>query len=280
MPNNVKSGAFLLGEATLMMAPFGSTDVFAMDPATFSVGMVKNVMLSSTSDTIELRKGIQQLLVDSKKSNVKNTLSAEVFEFTAQNMLYAQSIGSQTPVAVKRGKLKNAANGAATTIVVNSDPLPGQAATGITAAADIPLGSTVLLQIPSSLGDNDYVLPVRTTAATTASGQDYTLTVAIPAGMTFPAGTKVWLVNEIGVGTTQEQEFFQLKIVGTMSANERPVTLIVPKCKVKAGFQLKFDEGSYQNMPFEFDPYFLSASEISGRLAEIGTNRQIHVLSA
>jgi hypothetical protein len=272
MAADVKNNAFLLGEATLMIAPYAdATSVFELTPAAHSLGMVRNVTLSQEQDQIELRKGIMQNLVDSKKSNVRTSLSAEVFEFSAQNVLYSLSL-AKSATAIKRGVLKTAANGAQATIVVNTDPLPGEAASGITAAGDIPNGSTILLQIPGD--QNDYVLPVRVTAATTASGQDYTVTAAVPTGMNFPAGTKVWVVNEVDVASTAEQDFFKVKVVGTLSNNERPVTLILPKVKVSRGFQIQFDEGNYTSMPFEFSPYFLAASEVSGRLAEIGTSRQ------
>lgn len=273
MAADVKTNAFLLGEATLMIAPYADVaSVFELTPAVHSVGMVRNVTLNQESDQVELRKGIQQNLVDSKKSNVRTTLSAEVFEFSAQNLFYSLSVG-QAAVSVKRGKLKTAAAGAASTIVVNTDPLPGDATSGISAVGDIPNGATVLLQIPGA-GSNDYVLPIRVTAATTVATTDYTVTVAIPAGMTFPVGTKVWVVNEVPVASTAEQDFFKVKVVGTMSNNERPITLILPKVKITKGFQLQFDEGNYTSMPFEFSPYFLAQSEIAGRLAEIGTAQQ------
>jgi hypothetical protein len=166
---DVKNNAFLLGEATLMIAPYGdATSVFELTPDLHSVGMVRNVTLNQESDQIELRKGIQQNLVDSKKSNVKTTLSAEVFEFSAQNVFYSLSMGTQS-VALKRGKLTAAAAGSDATITIASDPIPGDASTGITAAGDVPNGATILLQIPGN-GSNDYVLPVRTTAASVAGG--------------------------------------------------------------------------------------------------------------
>lgn len=272
---DVKNNAFLLGEATLMIAPYGdATSVFELTPDLHSVGMVRNVTLNQESDQIELRKGIQQNLVDSKKSNVKTTLSAEVFEFSAQNVFYSLSMGSQA-VALKRGQLTAAVSGGAASITVSSDPLPGDASTGITAIGDVPNGATVLLQIPGN-GQNDYVLPVRVTAATVAGGGagEFVVTVAIPAGMDFPTGTKMWVVNEVAVASTAEQDFFKVKVVGTLSNNERPVTLILPKVKIAKGFQIQFDEGNYTSMPFEFAPYFLAKSEISGRLAEIGTSQQ------
>lgn len=275
MAADVKNNAFLLGEATLMMVPYADpVSVFELTPELHSLGMVRNVTLGQESDEVELRKGIQQHLVDSKKSNVRTSLSAEVFEFSAQNVLYSLSLG-QTAVGVKRGRLKTAANGAQATIVVTSDPLPGDATSGITAIGDVPNGATILLQVPGSA--NDYVLPVRVTAATTVATGDYTITAAIPAGMSFPIGTKVWVVNEIPVASTAEQDFFKVKVVGTLSNNERPVTLILPKVKVRRGFQIQFDEGNYTSMPFEFSPYFLSMAEATGRLAEIGTAQQGNV---
>lgn len=273
MTAETKTNAYLLGNATLMIAPFGSVDPFGMDPATYSVGMVKNVTLGVDSDTIELRHSIQQYLVDSQKSNVKTTISAEVYEFTAQNMFNALSI-NKTAVAPKRGKLKTAITGPVTTIVVNSNPLPGQAATGITAVGDIPLGATILLQRASATtGDTDYVYPVRVTAVTTVTASDYTVTVTIPTGITFSANDTVWVVNEVPVGTTATQDFFQIKAVGTLSNNDKPMALVLPKVKIKSGFQLNFSETNYGNMPFQFDPYYLVSSEISGRLSEIGTKQ-------
>lgn len=271
MAADVKNNAFLLGEATLMMAPFGDvTPVFELTPASHSLGMVRNVTLGQESDTVELRKGIQQLLVDSKKSNVRTTLSAEVFEFSAQNVMNSLSL-AKTAVSIKRGVLKTATVGAQATIVVNSDPIPGDASSAITAAGDIPNGATILIQVAGA--GNDYVLPVRVTAVTTAASQDYTVTAAIPVGMTFPQGSRVWVVNEVGVGSIAEQDFFKVKVTGTLSNNERPVTLVLPKVKVTKGFQIQFDEGNYTSMPFSIDPYFLAGSEISGRLAEIGTTQ-------
>lgn len=270
MPAAVKTNAFLLSEATLMMAPFGSASVFELTPSAHSVGMVRNVQLSQESDQVELRKGIQQLLVDSKKSNVRTMLTAEVFEFSAQNMFYSLSM-NKTAAAPKRGKLKTAVSGATATIVVNTDPMPGDSTSGITSATDIPSGATILLQVPGE--SNDYTLPVRVTAATTMTGGDFTVTAAIPAGMNFPVGTRVWVVNEVPLGSTADQDFFCVKISSTLSNNERPVNLVLPKVKISKGFQINFDEANYGSMPFEFMPYFLTASEVSGRLTEIGTSQ-------
>lgn len=270
MAADTKTNAYLLGNATLMMTPFGN-DPFALTPANDSIGMVKNIAMNVESDTIELRNGIQQVLVDSQKSNVRTTISAEVYEFSAKNLLLGLSFNrSVTPP--KRGKLKAAITGPTATIVVNTNPLPGDPSSGISAVGDIPMGSTVIIQRAN--GEDDYVIPLRVTAATTTSASDYTVTVAVPTGMTFAAGDTVWVVNEVPIGDQADQDFFSLKIAGTLSNYDKPVVMIIPKVKVTRGFQINFSETDYGNMPFEFTPYYLNSTEAGqGRMAEIGTKR-------
>lgn len=277
MPADTRTNAYLLGNATLMIAPFGGTSPYLLTPADHSIGMVKNVSLSEESDSIELRHGIQQHLIDSRKSNVRSTISAEVYEFSAQNMYYGLSM-NKTAVPTRRGKLKTAIAGATATISIETNPLPGAPATGITLPADIPIGSTLLLQRKN--GEEDYVYPVKVTATTTEVTGTFTVTVAIPVGVSFAAGDNVWVVNEISGGGFDEQDYFSLKIAGVLSNNSRPVAIIVPKVRIRRGFNLSFDEASYGNMPFEFDPYFLNLSEATGNLADFGTKRQFVVVAA
>lgn len=272
MAADTKTNAYLLGNATLMMTPFGN-DPFALQPATDSIGMVKNIAMTVESDMIELRNGIQQILVDSQKSNVRTMLTAEVYEFSAANLMKAMSFNRST-FAPKRGKLKTAISGASasTTIVVNTNPLPGDPTTGITAVGDIPVGATILIQ--KADGNDDYTYPVRVTAATTVATADYTVTVAMPAGISFAANDNVWIVNEIPLGDQGDQDYFSLKIAGTLSNYDKPVVMIIPKVKVSKGFQINFSETDYGSMPFEFQPYYLNTSEAAvGRMAEIGTKR-------
>jgi len=272
MAADTKTNAYLLGNATLMMTPFGN-DPFALTPATDSIGMVKNIAMNVESDTIELRNGIQQILVDSQKSNVRTTLSCEVYEFSAANLFRGLSLNRAT-VAPKRGKLKTALSGASaqTTITVNTNPLPGDPTSGVSAIGDIPVGATVMLQRAN--GEDDYVYPARVTAATTVATGDYTVTIAVPAGVAFAAGDNVWVVNEVPLGSQDDQDFFSLKIAGTLSNYDKPVVMIIPKVKISKGFQINFSETDYGSMPFEFTPFYLNSTEAAvGRMAEIGTKR-------
>lgn len=264
---NVQSPSFLIGNATVMLAP-QATDVFTLTPDLHSVGMVKNVNLSVESDSIDLRNGILQNLVDSKKSNVRMNVTFEGYEFTAANLYRALGYATGSTIQRKRGVLASAAAAGASTLSVTSYPVPGDANSAITAIGDIPSGSTLLLQ---KANQPDFVYPVKTTAAASGSGP-YSLTVAaLPTGISFGAGDIVWVVNEMNVGDQRTEDFFCMKIAGTLSNNNVPLVVIFPKVKVMRGFQLQFSETDYANLPFEVSPYFLAASEISGRLSEIGT---------
>ncbi len=272
MAADVQKNAFNLSEATIMMAPFG-TDPFSLTPALHSVGMAKEVAVTLDADSVQLRKGIQQILVDSKRSNVRVGITGNIYEYSAQNLLRSMSLASAA-VTVKRGVLASQAAGSAATLSITSDPIPGEATSAITATGDIPSGTTLLIQRAGV--DNDYVFPTKSSGSATGSGP-YSVPIAgdyiVPAGMSFPAGSRVWVVNDIPVGTLAEEDIFGVKIVGTLSNFERPVTFIAPKVKVIKGFSLSFSETDYGSMPWEMEPYLLSAAEATGRLADIGTRR-------
>lgn len=268
MASDVKSPSFLIGNATVMLAP-RSVDVFSLNPDQHSVGMVKAVTVGMEADTIDLRHGIQQNLVDQKRSGVRLTTSFEGYEFSAQNLFRALGYAN-VAVQPKRGALTTAMAAASTSAIIASDPVDGQANTAITAIGDIPSGSTLLIQ---KAGQDDFVFPVRTLGAATGSGP-YTVTLddPIPTGQNFAIGDKVWLVNELDVGAQKDTDFFGMKIVGSLS-NGVPVVVIFPKVKIVRGFNLNFSETDYSNLPFEISPFFLAANEIGvgSRLAEIGT---------
>lgn len=264
---DVKSPSFLIGNATVMLAP-RSVDVFSLTPALHSIGMVKAVTVGMEADTIDLRNGIQQNLVDQMRAGVRLTSSFEGYEFTGTTLM--RSLGmAGTAIVRKRGVLTTAIAAGGTSAIMNTDPVSGDATSGITAVGDIPAGSTVVIQRAL---EPDYVYVTRTSGAATGTGP-YTVTLAsaLPTGMSFAIGDRVWVVNELNLGDQAEIDFMGMKIVGTLSAGNVPVVVIFPKIKIMRGFNLNFSETDYSNLPFEISPFFLASSEITGRLSEIGT---------
>jgi hypothetical protein len=199
-------------------------------------------------------------------------ISGTIREFTAQNVMRAMALNGNAIVS-KRGKLSAEAAAGAVSLSIVADTVPGDSSTAIAGSAGaIPAGATLVIQRPD--GETDYVFPTRSSGASTFSGGTHTVAIAgdfdIPAGMSFPVGSKVWILNEIQVGGDQN-DLFAVKITGTLSNFDKPVVFVAPKVSVMRGFNLSFTETEYGGMPWEMRPLLLSASEATGRLAEIGT---------
>lgn len=264
--------AFMLSSATLMITPYGGTPCFDLQPSTHSVGMIKEAAINVEAGSIDLMNGVAQALVDSRKTGVSGSISGNVYEYTAQNFMYAQGI-SGTPVQIKRGVLTAAVAAAATSATLNSSPIPGDTASSITGLGDIPSGATLIFQ---DAANPDRLFPTRTSGATTGTGP-YTVTFAgnyaMPTGVSFAIGDYVWVVNEVGVADTTQDNLVAVKLVGTLSNFNRPVVAVFPKVRVIKGFQISFSETQHGSMPWEMRPLLLTSSEATGRLADIGTKR-------
>ena len=268
----VKKSAFMLSSATVMMAPAFSTDVYSLTPEDHSVGMVKEVAIPLESSQIQLTNGVSQATVASRRTSVQPSISFTSYEFTAQNVARSLAM-SGTLGAMKRGVLTTAAAAAATELVLGSSPVPGEAGSAITALGDIPAGSTLLVQRPSP--SQDYVFPTKSSGAATGAASPWTVPIAanyaIPAGMSFPIGSLVWVVPALRPNIDQD-DLFCVKVTGTLDSYDRPVTVVLPKVRVSRGFNLSFTETEYGGMPWELMPLLMSATEATDRLADIGTS--------
>ena len=271
----VQKSAFSLSGATLMIGRALVDDVFSLTPGAHSVGMAQEVRIVVDSSRTELLNGVSQSVVDSRRTGVRPSITGNVFEYTAKNFMRAQGLAGAA-VSPKRGVLTAAADAAAVSLTIASDPIPGEANSGITAIGDIPAGSSILIQLADG---TDYVFPTKTSGAATAAAPNFTVPIAgdykIPAGMTFPAGSKVWVVQEIGVASTAEDDLFCVKVSGTLSNFNRPVTYVAPKVRMVKGFEIAFSETQYGSMPWEMSPQLLSMGEVASlpRLSEVGTKR-------
>jgi hypothetical protein len=91
--------------------------------------------------------------------------------------------------------------------------------------------------------------------------------------MTFPIGSRVWIVQQIGIANQDSDDLFGVKIVGTLSNFDRPIVAVFPKVRIVSGFTLAFSETAYGSMPWAMGPLQLSRGEATGRLAQIGTRQ-------
>lgn len=272
---DVQKSAFALSSATIMIGKAFVDDVFSLTPDKHSVGMVSEVAIGLDSSINSLLNGVAQAEVDAKRTGVTSSITGNVFEMTAKNFMTAHAMsGATTPV--KRGRLTAQLDAGAVSVSIASDPIPGEATSAITAVTDIPAGSTLLIQRPS--GETDYVFPTVTSAVATGSGPYVAALDAahgVPTGLSFPAGSRVWIVSPVPVGDIDADDLFCAKIVGTLSNFDRPMVYIAPKLRVVKGFGVSFNETQYASMAWELKPLLLSRGEVSGapRLDEVGTRR-------
>jgi hypothetical protein len=276
-----KKSAFMLSDATLMIGQFGSTPVFDLTPDLHGVGLSEEIAINVDSSNLELTAGIAQAIVDTHRTNVQAGITGSVKEYTAENLLRAQGLATGA-VQPKRAKLTVDAAGGAVSLTIQSYPIPGEAASALDdQAAAIPSGATLLIQ---SADGTDYVFPTRAAADSTFAGGAHTVSIAgnykIPVGMSFKAGSSVWVLTEIPVGSIDQNDLFSVKIAGTLSQFNRPVVAVFPKVSVTKGFNLSFTHKEYGAMPWELRPMLLTSTEAIGRLAEIGTKAPGKVYAA
>lgn len=268
----VKKNAFMLSSAELMLAKFGTTPVFDLNPTDHSVGLAQEIAVTLDSSNVDLTAGVAQAIVDTKRTGVQAAISGSVREYSAENLLRAQGLANAA-VQPRRGKLTADVASGAVSISITSDPIPGEAASAITAGAgSIPAGATLVIQ---SASGTELVFPTRASAASTEVTGTHTVAIAapyaIPTGMSFKAGDSVWILTEMAIGDIGQTDLFSVKIVGTLSNFNRPVVAVFPKVSITKGFNLSFTETEYGAMPWEMRPMLLTSSEATGRLTEIGT---------
>lgn len=252
---------FNIGVSTVMIGPM--KDVKNLTPEEHSIGLIKNFSLTSEVNEVTLTQGLRNTQVDSQVTGVTTRLSMEVYEYTAKNLAYAAQLSGENFTLTGNYALKTAITGgdSATSVVLKNVPSASQ--------SDLAAGDTIAIQVT---GEKDYDKVYLATVASASWESDsqeddsigtltVTLTSAIPSGWNFAVNDKVFFVNMIPVGSDEPQPYYGVKIVGILPNGNEPVTIICPKAKVSAGFNIGFTTDNYGNMPFEFTPYDLTKQD-------------------
>ncbi len=243
---------FNIGVATLMVGPMDK--ILELNPEEHSLGLVKNVTMTSETSEVELKYGIRGTTVDSQVTGVDTTISTEVYEYTASNLAYAAQLDGNEFATGGTYALSAAVTGgsSATTVSIVAD-------SDIT--SKFPKGTKIMLQASSTEEFDKVYLAVVESATFATNKVTITLSEAIPLGWNFSAGDKVQTVNVIPVGSDKPQPYLGVKIVGMLPNGNEPVTIIIPKAKITSGMTLGFTTDDYSNMPFEIKPYALTKSD-------------------
>lgn len=244
MAGTAKTSQVLLSTATVMIGPMA--EVNSLTPEKHSIGLVKNVTYSADPEFRELTQGITNDVVMSVKVGDGSRVAMEVYEYTARNLAYAAGLdGTGAEFDTTSTEYVTSAAPTTTSVAVSGSP------TGISAGDFIYIqgGSDDLVHVAK-------VASVATNTITLAAGY------AIPAGMTFPAASKVRKVKALNIGVQSPNVNLGVKITGLIDPSKNlPITLVFPKVKITRGMNLNFTTDNFGNMPFEFTPYSLVAGD-------------------
>lgn len=229
---------FMLGTATVMLG--AQADLLDLVPSTHSVGLVKNVTVTAEPSYTELTQGVKNSIVYSVMTQNTVRASMEVYEYTAKNLMYALGLdGSGYTAATGAGAV-------ATPGVATDTDL----ALGLGDGAGFTAGDWVLIVLGT---DNILVRKVTSVAIDTINFTQ-PLTVGVPAG------TEVRVSKTVDVGSKDNQPFMACKIVGLTAENE-PITIMLPKVRIVNGFNLAFSTDDFGNLPFELTVYDLASTD-------------------
>lgn len=241
MPGKAKSQKFMLNTATVMIGAV--EDLHLLNPATHSIGLVKNFTLTSEPSYTELGQGVKNEIVFSVMTDNPVRASMEAYEYTAQNLAYglgladADSFSTMTVATAVNGAIDGDASPAPTDLVVDS-------ATGIT------IGKYIMIKRDA---EDDFLIRKVTNVVSTT----ITVDVALPD---IPDNSVVLVVNKLDVGSKDDQPFYSAKINGKL-ADGSVVSILIPKIRIVKGFSLAFTNQDFGNLPFEMTVYSLVDSD-------------------
>lgn len=234
-----KTSNFMLATASVMIG--AQDDLYDLNPAEHSVGLVKNFSVTSEPEYTELTQGVKNTIVSSVMTSNPVNCAMEVYEYTAKNLTYAVGLNGNTLTS---------ATAAESTVDGAVPASPAQSTIDLDSATGFTVGDTIIIRKDE---DDDFV--VRTITAINVD--ELTVDRDLPA---IPDGVKVTKVNTIDVGSKDEQPYLSAKVAGKLS-NGQPIVLLYPKVRITRGFNMNFSSDDYGNLPFEFTIYDLVGTD-------------------
>lgn len=237
MLGTAQTEKFALGTATVMFGP--PAEVLDLTAANHSVGLTKNVSITTEPSYQELTQGVKNSLVYSVMTANPVRSSFEVYEYTAKNLLYGQGLDGSTHTTPTGESTLDSP------IAVDDTTLDVAVGDG----ASFSAGEYLLISAVGAAKDEVIVRKIVSISTDTIT-VDAAFTVAVAAG------AEVRSASVIPVGSKEDQPFLGCKIVGQL-ADASAVTLVFPKVRVTQGFNLSFSSDDFQNLPFEMSIYDL-----------------------
>lgn len=254
MAGEAKSNAFMLGTATVMLG--APTDLFNLNPADHSIGLVKNFRVTGEPAYTDLTQGVKNSIVYSVMTGNTIRASMEAYEYTSKNIAYSMGLEGSTlaPITVSTTTTKAETTGATSVTV--------------TASTGLAVGDVIMI----TDGDADNA-QLRTIASIATN----VITFTQPLPKAIATAARVKKMNVIGIGSKVEQPYLGAKVVGSL-ADGSEVAMLFPKVRITNGFSMGFVTENFDNMPYEFsfydvvnsDPHFATFKGVQGKLYTAG----------
>ena len=252
MPGLAKTSNFQFTTASVLIAPQASQ--LTLNAAAHSIGLVKNLNVTTDTGFVNLGQGVQNQIVASMVNKFDVKCSTEVYEYTSRNLAYGLGLDGTSavtyvPIAADF-PLAAAVAAAATTATVTTD-----------VHTTFPVNQWGYLQE----GTDDTVHVFKTNAAATySSSTSISFTgYPVPTGMSFDTTAGViGAFNKVDANPLLANQYFSVRIIGvTSDSSQRPVIIHFPKAKITKGFAMAFESNNFANLPFEFMPLVPSPSD-------------------
>lgn len=262
MAGEARTSDFLLSTATVMVGP--SSKVMELTPDLHSVGLIKNVQVTTEPQFVELTQGVEAQTVAAVNIANPARISGEVYEFTARNIAYGAGIDAS---GVGFDPLT-------TSYLLGTAITTGGSSVVLAAGGtDFVAGDFLVIQDTTS-GDKVHVGKVQSVATNTITlATGYTM----PTTLAFPiATTIIYKVRGLKIGSNLKRPTMGIKLVGILPETGEPITLVFPKARIMKGLNMAFQNENFSNMPFEFMPYSLLPAD--PYYADLGSSKTFMVL--
>lgn len=205
-----------------------------------SIGLVKNVAVTSESESAILTQGLRNKEVYSVINSCMVNFSMEVYEYTAANMAYGLSLSAGAGAPINTATTTTAAVTGNGTIKV----LP------VTSNSGFAVGDYILIATGKGIMANTITISAATSI---------TVAYAFPMGTNIRSGATVTKVNALDLGNP-EDVFYGCNLIGR-SSDKKDLVFYLPKVKIMRGFNVQYGSEDYGNMPFEFKAFSLVTSD-------------------
>lgn len=248
MAGEALTSSFMLSTATVMLG--AQADLFNLNPADNSIGLVKNFTMTAEPGYTELTQGVKNSVVYSVMTSNVVRANMEVYEYTGRNIAYSLGLegASITP----------------TTDTTTVDTITVADATTVPVLATTGFAVGDYVTIKQGAADQLFVRKI------TAVTLDESIEVNAGIPIALAVGAVVSKVNVIGIGSKVDQPFLAAKIVGTL-ADGSDVAILIPKLRITNGFSLAFTTDNFGNLPYQFTVYDQVATDPNYALfADVG----------